>query len=75
MLKFLGRIVAGQNSKQFEEQLRRVKIFLYAELSMEYQRDFDSELASILARTISREKISTRAMPVLTNPPDQRSDR
>ncbi|HXM47080.1 MAG TPA: hypothetical protein VN956_04370 [Pyrinomonadaceae bacterium] len=53
MLKFLGKIVAGQNSKQFEEQLRRVKIFLYAELSMEYQRDFDSELASILASQVA----------------------
>ncbi len=65
MLKFLGRIVAGQNSKQFEEQLRRVKIFLYAELSMEYQRDFDSELASILASASRELSHGRRSRPEL----------
>src|SRR6266404_539259 len=52
MLKFLGKIVAGQNSKQFNEQLRRVKIYLWAELKTEYQRAFDMELASFLASQV-----------------------
>ncbi len=52
MRKFLGRIVARQNTRQFSEQLRVVKLLLYAELKSEHESYFGLELGSILAAQI-----------------------
>lgn len=52
MRNLLGKIVAGQNARQFDEQLRAVRLYLYAELKSEYEPYFGLELGSILAAQV-----------------------
>jgi hypothetical protein len=52
MMKFLRRIVDRQHSKRFARRLHTIQVLLCLELGEEYEHDFDSNTAGVLAAQV-----------------------